>query len=72
MCAVSNSIIKHKLTVSVVGLDFFITEIPFEVFTYSEQNPMSFVRASSNIYPYLVCCNNFQVFYIIHLLTVRM
>lgn len=36
------------------GLDFFITEIPQEVFCYSEQNPMSFAAARPNIYPYLL------------------
>lgn len=36
------------------GLDFFITEIPREVFTYSETNPMHFVEASENVYPYLL------------------
>ncbi|KAK9326383.1 type II pantothenate kinase [Lipomyces orientalis] len=41
-------------TLIMVGLDFFITEIPTEVFTYSEQNPMSFVEAKPDIYPYLL------------------
>jgi type II pantothenate kinase len=36
------------------GLDFFITEIPSEVFTYSEQDPMQFVEPSIDIYPYLL------------------
>lgn len=36
------------------GLDFFITEIPREVFTYSEADPMQFVSPSENIYPYLL------------------
>ncbi|CAM9019306.1 unnamed protein product [Wickerhamomyces anomalus] len=37
------------------GLDFFITEIPNEVFLYTEQNPMEFVNHSKNIiYPYLL------------------
>lgn len=36
------------------GLDFFITEIPQEVFCYSEQDPMSFAPARPNIYPYLL------------------
>lgn len=39
----------------IVGLDFFITEIPQEVFTFSEQNPMMFVSPPENIYPYLLC-----------------
>lgn len=36
------------------GLDFFITEIPREVFTYSEADPMQFVTPSDNVYPYLL------------------
>lgn len=36
------------------GLDFFITEIPREVFTYSEEEPMQFVEARPDIHPYLL------------------
>ncbi|TVY23809.1 Pantothenate kinase [Lachnellula hyalina] len=36
------------------GLDFFITEIPREVFTYSETDPMQFTEPHSDIYPYLL------------------
>lgn len=36
------------------GLDFFITEIPREVFTYSETDPMHFEDPRSDIYPYLL------------------
>lgn len=36
------------------GLDFFITEIPREVFTYSETDPMHFVSPREIIYPYLL------------------
>lgn len=36
------------------GLDFFITEIPREVFTYSEEEPMQFAEARADIYPYLL------------------
>jgi type II pantothenate kinase len=36
------------------GLDFFITEIPREVFTYSETDPMQFAEARTDIYPYLL------------------
>lgn len=36
------------------GLDFFITEIPREVFTYSDTDPMHFVEPSDDIYPYLL------------------
>jgi type II pantothenate kinase len=37
-----------------IGLDFFITEIPREVFTYSENDPMHFELPHSDIYPYLL------------------
>ena len=37
-----------------LGLDFFITEIPNEVFTYSETDPMRFAKARADIYPYLL------------------
>lgn len=36
------------------GLDFFITEIPDEVFTHSETTPMAFLTPRTNIYPYLL------------------
>lgn len=36
------------------GLDFFITEIPREVFTYSETDPMRFEEPRADIYPYLL------------------
>jgi type II pantothenate kinase len=36
------------------GLDFFITEIPREVFTYSDTDPMHFVGPREDIYPYLL------------------
>ncbi|KAK9432984.1 type II pantothenate kinase [Lipomyces doorenjongii] len=45
---------EDEMECLIVGLDFFITEIPTEVFTYSEQNPMSFVEAKADIYPYLL------------------
>lgn len=35
-------------------MDFFITEIPREVFTYSETDPMHFVGPREDIYPYLL------------------
>lgn len=56
--------LKHELNVEVTkedemeclieGLDFFITEIPNEVFMYTEQNPMQFVNDRPDIYPYLL------------------
>ncbi|KAK4971219.1 hypothetical protein LTR28_013430, partial [Elasticomyces elasticus] len=39
------------------GLDFFITEIPNEVFTYNDadlQNPMRFTPTQASAYPYLL------------------
>lgn len=36
------------------GLDFFITEIPNEIFTYSETEPMQFAEARPDVYPYLL------------------
>lgn len=36
------------------GLDFFITEIPNEVFTYSDAQPMQFAEARPDVYPYLL------------------
>ncbi|ETN38112.1 pantothenate kinase [Cyphellophora europaea CBS 101466] len=38
----------------IMGLDFFITEIPQEVFTYSEEEPMHFAEPRADIYPYLL------------------
>ena len=43
-----------RLSLTRPGLDFFITEIPREVFTYSETDPMHFVPPSENPYPYLL------------------
>jgi type II pantothenate kinase len=37
-----------------IGLDFFITEIPNEVFTYSDAQPMQFTEAQPDVYPYLL------------------
>ena len=45
------------LTPTCKGLDFFINEIPNEVFTYSEDSPMTFMPHPPdppNIYPYLL------------------
>jgi len=36
------------------GLNFFITEIPYEVFTYSEINPMQFEERTQDLYPYML------------------
>jgi type II pantothenate kinase len=46
---------KYKVTHPVIiGLNFFITEIPYEVFTYSEVNPMQFEERTQDLYPYMV------------------
>lgn len=38
----------------VAGLNFFITEIPHEVFSYSETEPMKFAEPNGSVYPYLL------------------
>lgn len=45
---------EDEMECLIAGLDFFITEIPEEVFCYSEQDPMRFAEARPNIYPYLL------------------
>ncbi|KAL2261032.1 hypothetical protein VTK26DRAFT_4794 [Humicola hyalothermophila] len=45
---------EDEMECLIIGLDFFITEIPREVFTYSEADPMHFVESSDNVYPYLL------------------
>ncbi|KAH7019985.1 fumble-domain-containing protein [Ilyonectria destructans] len=45
---------EDEMECLIIGLDFFITEIPREVFTYSEADPMQFVVPRDNIYPYLL------------------
>ncbi|GAB1311679.1 hypothetical protein MFIFM68171_01889 [Madurella fahalii] len=45
---------EDEMECLIIGLDFFITEIPREVFTYSETDPMEFVGPSDNVYPYLL------------------
>ncbi|KAI1348032.1 fumble-domain-containing protein [Xylaria sp. FL0043] len=45
---------EDEMACLIIGLDFFITEIPREVFTYSEAEPMQFVEPDANIYPYLL------------------
>lgn len=44
------------LTLLLLGLNFFITEIPYEVFTYNELdvNPIHFEEKSKDVYPYMV------------------
>jgi type II pantothenate kinase len=45
---------RFQADVVLAGLDFFITEIPREVFTYSETDPMHFAETRADIYPYLL------------------
>ncbi|KAI9819239.1 MAG: hypothetical protein M1827_007395 [Pycnora praestabilis] len=45
---------EDEMECLITGLDFFITEIPSEVFTYNETDPMHFAEARSDIYPYLL------------------
>jgi len=45
---------EEEMECLIIGLDFFITEIPREVFTYSETDPMHFEDPRSDIYPYLL------------------
>lgn len=45
---------EDEMECLIIGLDFFITEIPREVFTYSETDPMHFVEPTESVYPYLL------------------
>ncbi|KAI9785655.1 MAG: hypothetical protein M1816_008278 [Peltula sp. TS41687] len=45
---------EDEMDCLIMGLDFFITEIPNEVFTYAETDPMHFVEARADVYPYLL------------------
>lgn len=51
---------EDEMECLIIGLDFFITEIPREVFTYSETQPMHFVAPAGggdddgSLYPYLL------------------
>ncbi|KAL8733640.1 MAG: hypothetical protein Q9166_002050 [cf. Caloplaca sp. 2 TL-2023] len=45
---------EDEMDCLIMGLDFFITEIPREVFTYSDDDPMHFQEARPDIYPYLL------------------
>ena len=45
---------EDEMECLIMGLDFFITEIPQEVFVYSETDPMPFQEPRSDIYPYLL------------------
>ncbi|CAO3652491.1 unnamed protein product [Cunninghamella echinulata] len=48
---------EDEMECLITGLDFFITEIPYEVFTYDEQesDPMQFeTTTTTQIYPYIL------------------
>ncbi|KAL8772009.1 MAG: hypothetical protein Q9209_002674 [Squamulea sp. 1 TL-2023] len=45
---------EDEMDCLIMGLDFFIAEIPREVFTYSDDNPMHFQEPRADIYPYLL------------------
>ncbi|KAI9927887.1 hypothetical protein ASPWEDRAFT_135881 [Aspergillus wentii DTO 134E9] len=45
---------EEEMECLITGLDFFITEIPNEVFTYSDDEPMQFAEARPDVYPYLL------------------
>ncbi|KAF9580633.1 hypothetical protein BGW38_002646 [Lunasporangiospora selenospora] len=44
---------EDEMECLITGLNFLITEIPFEVFTYSEANPMCFEETPANPFPYM-------------------
>ncbi|KAI9808585.1 MAG: hypothetical protein M1825_003734 [Sarcosagium campestre] len=45
---------EDEMECLIIGLDFFITEMPDEVFTYSDTDPMEFAQARPDVYPYLL------------------
>jgi type II pantothenate kinase len=45
---------EDEMECLIMGLDFFITEIPREVFAYSDTDPMHFEEPRADIYPYLL------------------
>ena len=45
---------EDEMDCLIMGLNFFITEIPREVFTYSEAKPLQFQEPRAHIYPYLL------------------
>ncbi|CAI7664419.1 unnamed protein product [Penicillium pancosmium] len=51
-----NILREEEMECLIIGLDFFITEIPNEVFTYNDTDtePMQFAEARPNVYPYLL------------------
>ncbi|KAL8997022.1 MAG: hypothetical protein Q9169_003612 [Polycauliona sp. 2 TL-2023] len=47
-------LLEDEMDCLIMGLDFFIREIPREVFTYSDDDPMHFQEPRADIYPYLL------------------
>lgn len=45
---------EDEMECLIIGLDFFIREIPNEVFVYEDTEPVKFVGSRENIYPYLL------------------
>ena len=45
---------EDEMECLIMGLDFFITEIPREVFTYTDPDPMHFEEPRADVYPYLL------------------
>ncbi|KAF9538649.1 hypothetical protein EC957_006386 [Mortierella hygrophila] len=45
---------EDEMECLITGLNFLITEIPFEVFTYSETDPMCFEETPEDPFPYML------------------
>lgn len=47
---------EDEMDCLITGLNFFVSEIPYEVFTYNEQEPepMRFEETKRDIYPYML------------------
>ncbi|KAI7866769.1 pantothenate kinase [Spinellus fusiger] len=47
---------EDEMECLITGLSFFLTEIPYEAFTYNENNPepMQFEEKSANMYPFML------------------
>lgn len=54
---------EDEMECLITGLSFFITEIPYEVFTYNEldADPIRFEEKTKDVYPYMVKCLIFCV-----------
>ncbi|CAK7272855.1 hypothetical protein SEPCBS119000_005342 [Sporothrix epigloea] len=50
----TNVLSEDEMECLIIGLDFFIAEIPREVFTYSETDPMHFAAPTDDLYPYML------------------